>query len=63
MNPKISALISVQRLDFWNGSVSVTSNQDICLKLAMTNQKFVSWSVAKQIFQKLILSNKRNYIS
>ena len=45
LNPKISALISVQRLDFWNGSVWVASNQDICFFFPATKsyRHFLSW--------------------
>ena len=45
LNPKISARISVQRLDFWNGSVWVTSKQDICFSFSATKsyRHFLSW--------------------
>ena len=42
LNPKISALISVQRLDFWNGSVWVASNQDICFFFRPPNHTDIS---------------------
>jgi len=68
LNPKISALISVQRLDFWNGSVYVASNQDICffsghqimptfLKLAVANLQLVD---GKTNSSKVVLIKQKN---